>query len=240
MQAVEKPGNKGNVTTGTPSQPADSHRAEQWLAWIKANERRLTVAGGVLVVLAGAVWFGISAKARRETFARRELDTARLSAESGNLPLAASDLARIVSTYGSTDAGQEASLLLAQVRLLEPKAELAVSELREFIAGGPQAQYRAPAYGILGTALEQVGQFGAAGQAYEDGAAASEYTLVAARLLLDAGRAYMVAADTAAAVRVYQRILDQYGTTGAGAEARLRLAELRHYEEAGAEVGTEG
>jgi hypothetical protein len=80
--------------------------------------------------------------------------------------------------------------------------------------------------------LENTGAFGEAGQAFEEGARASLYDLVKARMLLDAGRAYMVAADTASAGRVYQAILTDHGTTGAAAEARLRLAELRRYEEA--------
>jgi outer membrane protein assembly factor BamD (BamD/ComL family) len=232
MQVVEKPSTRGNVTTEQRPQTAETDRAEQWLAWAKANQRRLTIVAGVLVVIAGAIWFGVSAKTRRETFARRELDGARMAAESGNLPLAANDLSRIASTYGGTRAGQEAVVLLAQVRLLQDQPEMAVNEISEFIADGPQPQYRGPAYAALGAALEDLGRFAEAGQAYEEGARASEYALVAARFLLDAGRAYMTAADTAAALRIYQQILRDHGETGAASEARLRMAELGQYQNA--------
>jgi tetratricopeptide (TPR) repeat protein len=231
MPVVEKPSTKGNVTTEPRPQTAETDRAEQWLAWAKANQRRLSIVAGVLVVIAGAVWFGVSAKTRKENFARRELDAARVAAESGNLPLAANDLSRIASTYGGTRAGQEAVVLLAQVRLLQDQPEIAVNELREFIAEGPQPHYRGPAYAALGAALEDLGRFAEAGQAYEEGARASEYALVAARFLLDAGRAYMMAVDTAAALRIYQQVLKDHSETGAASEARLRMAELGQYED---------
>jgi tetratricopeptide (TPR) repeat protein len=231
MQAIEKPSARGNVTTEQRPQGGEKDRAEQWVAWVRANQRRLVIAGGLLVVVGGGIWFGMSAKARRESFARRELDAARVSAEAGNLPLAGSDLSRIVTRYGGTAAGQEAMLLLAQVRLLQNQADLAVTELRDFIAGRPKGQYRAPSYAALGAALEQTGQFAEAGQAYEEGAGAAEYTLVAARFLLDAGRAYMAAGDTAAALRIFERILQDHGETGAAAEARLRMGELGRFDE---------
>jgi tetratricopeptide (TPR) repeat protein len=237
MQVVEKPSTRGTVTTEQRPQTAEADRAEQWLAWAKANQRRLSIVAGVLVVIAGAVWFGVSAKTRRENFARRELDAARMTAESGNLPLAANDLSRITSTYGGTRAGQEAVVLLAQVRLLQDQPEIAVNELREFIADGPQPHYRGPAFGALGAALEDLGRFVEAGQAYEEGARVSEYSLVAARFLLDAGRAYMMAADTAAALRIYQEILKDHAGTGAASEARLRMAELGQYQDAATPQG---
>jgi tetratricopeptide (TPR) repeat protein len=231
MQVVEKPSTRGNVTTEQRPQATETDRAEQVVAWTKANQRRLTIVGGALLVIAGGIWFGVSAKTRKENFARRELDAARIAAESGNLPLAANDLSRVASTYGGTRAGQEAVVLLSQVRLLQAQPEVAVNELRAFIADRPQPQYRGPAYAALGTALEDLGRFGEAGQAYEDGARATEYPLVAARFLLDAGRAYMMAADSASALRIYQQILRDHGDSGAASEARLRMAELGQYQD---------
>jgi predicted negative regulator of RcsB-dependent stress response len=229
MQVIEKP-TRGHVTTEQPARTEDRDRAEQWLAWIKANQRRLSVAGGAAVVVAGAVWFGVSAKARRENFARRELDAARISAEAGNLPLAATDLSRVVSSYGGTSAGQEAVLLRAQVRMLQGQADLAVTELRDFIARGPKDQYRAPAYAGLAAALEQTGDPAGAGKAYEDGAEFTQYDLLKARLLISAGRAYTAAGDTTSAVRAYEQVVANHGETPMAPEARLRLAELGRYE----------
>jgi predicted negative regulator of RcsB-dependent stress response len=209
----------------------DTERIDKWIAWAKENRRRLTIAGGAVVLVAAGVWFAVSAKARRETFARRELDQARISAEAGNLPLAANDLSGIISKYGGTGAAEEARLLLAQVRMLQGQAALAATDLQAFVSEGPKPQYRSQAYDMLGVALEQTDQFHAAAQAYETGAKDSEFGLVSVRMLLDAGRAYTVAGDTADATRIYEQIIKDHGSaTGAVAEAKLRLGELGRFD----------
>jgi tetratricopeptide (TPR) repeat protein len=209
---------------------ADSERLERWIALVKANQRNVLIGVGALAVVAGGVWFTMSARERRESFARRELDQARVSAEAGNLPLAANDLSRIIATYSATGAGQEAVLLLAQVRLLQDQAPLAVAELQRFVSEGPAAQYRSPAHRALGAALEQTGQYAEAGRAYEDAARTSEYDLLAAQALIEAGRAYTLAGDTPSAIRVYEQLLQDYADAPANTEARLRMAELGKYD----------
>ncbi len=213
----------------TPPAPADTERAEKFVGWFQKNQRPLTIAGLVVVVVAAGTWFAVTAKARREAFAGRELDNARGAAESGNLPLAASGLSRVIASYGGTSAGQEARLLLGQVRLLQGQAALAVADLRDFVASGPSERYRAQAYGLLGAGLEQTGQFGPAGEAYEQAAEASGYRLEQARLLLNAGRAFAAAADTAAATRVLDRVVTEQEGSAAAAEAKVRLGELGKY-----------
>jgi TolA-binding protein len=115
--------------------------------------------------------------------------------------------------------------------MLQGQADLAATELRDFIARGPRQQYRAPAYSGLGAALEQSGDPAGAGRAYQEGAEAAEYDLVKARMLLNAGRAYTSAADTAAALRAYEQVVRDYGETVAAPEARLRLGELGRFVE---------
>jgi predicted negative regulator of RcsB-dependent stress response len=218
--------------TEAPERTADQDRVEQMVKWVRANERVVTIVAVVLAVAAGGIWFAVSARQRRETFARRELTQARQAAEAGNLPLAASDLARIVGSFGGTSAGQEAKLVLAEVRLRQGQAALAATELREFVESGIKPAYRPQAYELLGFALEQSDQPGAAGRAFEDGAdaAEAEYRYLSASLLLNASRSYGTAGDTVAAVRVLERIQRDFGETSAAQEAQLRLAELGRYE----------
>jgi TolA-binding protein len=213
----------------TPAPAEEQDRAELLVRWAKANERAISIAAIVVAVVGGGVWFMISAKERREAFAQRELSQAQSAVEADNIPLAASDLERIVSNYGSTVAGQEAQLLLGQVHLQQGQAGLAVSQLQDFVASGPSEQYRAQAYALLGVALEQTGQSKAAGDAYENGARVSPYQLLAAKLLLDAARAYTTAADTISAARVLQKVVDDFGDSPSAAEAHLRLGELGRY-----------
>jgi predicted negative regulator of RcsB-dependent stress response len=214
----------------------EQDRLEALVKWVRAHERPVAVVGVVVALAALGVWYAIAAKDRREAFARRELAQARVSADAGNLPLASSDLSRIVNSAGGTAAGQEARLLLAEVRLMQGQADLAASELREFVAAGPRAAYRAQAHELLGVALEQTGQPQAAAQAYRDGAQAAAdagYTFLQAALLLSAGRTFVVAGDTAAALAAFEQVIRDFGETTAASEAKLRMGELGRYDDPG-------
>ena len=108
-----------------PGKPNEIDPGERVLAWVKARQRSFTVAGVVVLVVVGGVWFTTTAQRRREAFARRELSQARIAAESGNLALATNDLSRLIGAYGGSSAAQEAALVLGQVRLLQNPADLA-------------------------------------------------------------------------------------------------------------------
>lgn len=202
-----------------------------WLArvvhWARHNQRILIGFLAVVVLAAGGVWFAISARHRREAFAERALQSARAAMQADNLPLAASDLSRLVQSYGGTPAADEATILLAQVRLSQGDAATAVAELRAAISAGLGEQFRAAARGLLGGAYEQLGQMREAGGAYLEAADLAWYDFLAAQYLTDAGRAFAAAGDTARAASAYERLLAQHGESPAATEARIRLAELR-------------
>lgn len=195
--------------------------------WVKKNRRTATLSVAALALVGGSLWFWWTAQERREIFAERALSTARGSAEAGNLPLASSDLSRMVSTYGGTRAAQEATLLLAQVQLLQKQPALAVGNLRKFLASSPREEFRGPANGLLGAALEESAQPLEAAKAYEAAANATSYKGVEAQYLVDAGRTFATAGDTAQAARVYERVIKEFKSQSAAAEAEVRLAELR-------------
>lgn len=216
-----------------PGKPEEIDPGERVLAWVKARRRSLTVAAVVVAVVGGGVWFTTTAQRRREAFARRELSQARLAAESGNLALATNDLSRLIGTYGGSRAAQEAALVLAQVRLLQNQAELAIVDLERFIAVGPDDDYQVQAHQLLGAALEQTSRFAAAGEAYLAGANSPGFDFLRSELLLDAGRAFVLARDTARAVAAYERVLTEFEDPPGATEARLRLAELSRFDIAG-------
>jgi predicted negative regulator of RcsB-dependent stress response len=58
----------------------------------------------ILAVLVLAAWFVVASGKRKEQFAARSLNQARAAAEAGNLPLASSELQKLISTYKGTDA----------------------------------------------------------------------------------------------------------------------------------------
>lgn len=216
------------ATVDAPSTPSAAHAAaaDSQDRWFDHPVNRYIAAGAALVLLALVVWFVMLSGRRKEEFASRALDQARAIAESGNLPLAASELQKVITTYGGTRAGQEAVMSLNQVRLVNGQAELAAASLQDFLKGAASAEFRAPAYGLLGQAYENAHRAPEAAQAFEDGAKAATVDYIKTQLLLDAGRAWSTAGDTSKAEAIYRQILKDYPESPSTTEAKVRLSEL--------------
>jgi outer membrane protein assembly factor BamD (BamD/ComL family) len=185
----------------------------------------LAVVGAVLVAGAGT-WFWKASLARKEDFASRAVQQARQAAEQGNLPLAASELQKVTQTYAGTRSAVEAMLVLNQVRMVNGQTELAVVGLREFIAKNPPMEFRVPAYGLLGVALENTKKPLDAAAAYEQASAGAQVDYLRADYLVQAGRAYTTGGKPELAIKAYQKVVDTYPKTPVMSEAEVRLAEL--------------
>jgi outer membrane protein assembly factor BamD (BamD/ComL family) len=205
--------------TSVPGSPA--------AAWVANPQNRVFLAAGVVALVGLVAWFVVLSGQRKEQFAGRALDQAREVAESGNLPLAASDLQKVISTYGGTRAAQEAIIALNQVRLVNGQHELAAVGLQDFLKSNPAAEFRGPAYGLLGRALENAKRPGEAADAFMSASRESEVDYLRAEFLLEAGRAYASAGDRAKAIVAYQRIVKEFPKAASKTEAAVRLAELQ-------------
>jgi tetratricopeptide (TPR) repeat protein len=210
----------------TPAGTSTEPLSDRLVAWVNAHRQLAYWIGTILVV--GVVLFvwQLSTRRRSEEVASRELQGARFAFESQNLPLAASELARVIENYSGTNAAEQGRLLLANVRLLQGQPQQAVDLLGDYAPRAGRA-YRSQAYGLLGAAFENLGRFRDAGETYENGAAAARLDFQRAQMLSDAGRAWTSAADTTRAVQVYQRIVKELPNEGAVTEAKVRLGELR-------------
>ena len=198
---------------------------ERVVAWTKAHQRLTSWLVGAVVI--GAILFVWTASSTRrsEAIAGRQLQGARYAFDNQNLPLAASELARLVENYSGTNAAAEARLLLAQVRLLQGQPQQAVELLRDF-APRAAAGFRAQAYGLLGASYENLGRSREAAEAYQTGSERARMDFLKAQMLSDAGRAWAAAGDTAKAIAAYRRIVDDLPKEGAVTEAKVRLGEL--------------
>jgi tetratricopeptide (TPR) repeat protein len=198
---------------------------ERVIAWTKGHKRITSWVGTALVVgLVLFVWNASSTR-RSEAIAGRQLQGARYAFDNQNLPLAASELARIVENYSGTNAAAEGRLLLAQVRLVQGQPQQAVELLRDF-APSAHATFRAQAYGLLGAAYENLGRPRDAAEAYQAGSERARMDFLKAQMLSDAGRAWAAAGDTTKAIAAYRRIVDELSKEGAVTEAKVRLGEL--------------
>ena len=217
-----KAGSPATPAPVTPQRPPFSDRA---LVWIKAHRQLTSWIGTIVAVGALLFVWQLSTRRRSEDIANRELQGARYAFENQNLPLAASELAKVVENYSGTNAAEEGRLLLANVRLLQGQPQQAVQVLKDYAPGAGSA-FRSQAYGLLGAAYENMGRPREAGEAYENGSTAARLDFLKAQMLSDAGRAWTTAADTAKALAVYRRIVREFPKEATVTEAKVRLAEL--------------
>lgn len=218
MSAPETTGTKA----GTPIQLED----RDWMAWLQEHGRTAAFAAGAVVVVAAGVWLYVSSAARKASFASQALTQARTSAESGNLPLAASDLGRLIDRFGGTAAADEAVILLNQIRLLQGQKDAAVQSLQQFVRGAHADYVKASAYALLGGGLEDQGKTREASSAYHEASRAARLDFLKAQYLMDAGRTLAASGDTAGARAAYGEVLQKYAELQQAAEARIRMAEI--------------
>ena len=194
--------------------------------WYKNRQRYIIAAAAIVAAIAVVAWFVVASGKRKEAFAARSLNQARTAAEAGNLPLASSELQKLISAYKGTDAASEAVITLNQVRMVNGQNELAVVGLREFLNGNPPEQYRTPASGLLGAALENAKQWDEAGKAYTQASNTAEVEYLKAQYLVDAGRAYRLGGKLDEAAAAYRTILKKHPKSSSVTEAKVRLAEI--------------
>jgi outer membrane protein assembly factor BamD (BamD/ComL family) len=214
------------ATTVEPKSQAPTSAVPARRPWYGDN-RRFALAGLVLLVLAlVTAWFVMASAARKEQFAARSLNQARAAAEAGNLPLASSELQRLITTYKGTDAAHEAVITLNQVRMVNGQSELAAVGLQEYLGSKPPEKYLSPAYGLLGASLENAKRWGEAATAYTQASNAAGVSFLKATYLVDAARAYRLAGRNEDAAKAYRTILEKYPDSPSFTEAQVRLAEL--------------
>jgi predicted negative regulator of RcsB-dependent stress response len=212
----------------TPKATASKFRMDEdsLVAFARENGTRLSIAAAVLALLVAGGWLYVSSARRKEAFASEQLLQARSSAEAGNLPLAASDLTKLVVQFSGTKAADAANVLLDQIRLLQGQRDVAINDLQKFVQGSHDTYSKASAYSLLGGGLEDQNKPRDAAQAYKLASDFASLDFLKAQYLLDQGRALTSAGDTADAKKTYGDVLSRFGRLDQAAEARVRLAEI--------------
>ena len=214
------------ATTVQPTHTQPAGPAVAPVPWYRTRHRQIMAGALIIAAMALVAWFVVASGSRKEEFAARSLNQARAAAEAGNLPLASSELQKLIAAYKGTEAASEAVITLNQVRMVNGQSELAVIGLREFLATKPPAQYVTPGYGLLGAALENSKRWAEAGEAYLQASNAAEVEYLKAKYLVDAGRAFREGGKVSEATRAYRTVLEKYPSSPSVTEAKVRLAEV--------------
>jgi outer membrane protein assembly factor BamD (BamD/ComL family) len=214
------------MTAPTTGGTAPSSVGRDWQDWTRTNIRRVGIGAGVVVVVVGAVLAYLASERNKEAFAAQALSQSWSTVEAGNMALAANDLSRLVERYGGTRAADEGLILLSEIRLLNGETDPAVRALQGFVSSRHEKYFMASGYALLGGGLENQGKFREAASAYRSASDAAELAFLKAQYLIDAGRAFVLARDTAAARTALAEVLAKYGESSQAAEARVRMAEI--------------
>ena len=215
--------------TSTPVEKRESaaDRAQTLLDWTRVNSTALSIGAVVVLVAAGVYWFYSRSRQIQAENAAKALMNAKQSMSAGNIPLAQNDLQSVYSRYGSTPAGVEAAMLLAQLDYDAGKYQDGLTVLQKASGSSAAADVQATILSLEGDGYAQMKQMAKAGKAYEDAAAAAggmqtEHAFLAAK----AARTYAEAGDTAKARDLWTRLAKDPNTQAVAAEARVRLGEL--------------
>jgi predicted negative regulator of RcsB-dependent stress response len=208
--------------TGEAARPLREDSTESITDWLRQYGRLLGLALiAVAVVVAGTLLVR-SANEKKGASASRALADAQRSVASGNLPLASADLQKVIAQYGSTPAGTEARLLLAQVHFQQNKVAEGMKVLDEVGGGGVLA---ASVHALRAAGLEQSGKPAEAAAEYLKAADAAQLSTEKESYRSDAARAYAAANRKEEALKIWQEMASN-PSSPLNAEARLRVGEL--------------
>jgi predicted negative regulator of RcsB-dependent stress response len=203
-----------------------AERAQTFIDWTRINSKALTAAAAVIVVAAAGFWFYQRSQQIQALNAERALAHAKESLTAGNLPLAQTDLQGVYSRYGSTAAGVEAAMLLAQADFDANKPQDGIA-LIDKVSGSSAASAQLPTLlSLKGDGQAQLAKLADAAKSYEAAANATSFETEKAYYNAKAARTYQAAGDTASARKLWSAMLNDPKSQVMAAEARIRLGEL--------------
>jgi predicted negative regulator of RcsB-dependent stress response len=210
----------------TVAESAEADRAQTFVDWTRVNAKLLTTGAVLVVVAAAGFWFYQRSNEIKAANAEKALMTAKQSMTAGNLPLAQTDLQKVYSQYGSTSAGVEAAMILAQIDFDSGKFQDGISMLQKVSGTSAATGVESTVRSLEGDGYAQMGKLSDAGKQYEAAADATPYETEKAFQLAKAARTYQTSGDTAKARMIWTALLNDPKAVTMTAEARVRLGEL--------------
>ena len=188
-------------------------RYRQHLAWI----------GVVLIVAIGAAWFYVRSQSLKQEHAESAFEQALVSVQSGNIPLAQSDLKKVVERYGGTNGGAEAAMTLAKLYYQQGNFTAGIDALKTAVSTKGDMQYESLV--LQGAGYEGMSKWGDAAASYNKAADVARFNEQKAQAQAMAARAYQAGGDKANAAKIWEALLKD-PKNGFDNEAKVRLGEL--------------
>jgi predicted negative regulator of RcsB-dependent stress response len=209
---------------GNPARQRYGANEESIGDWMLVHKRAVTWGVLALVGIVGGFWFYGRSQTLKSQRAESAYFQARQAAATGNLPLAISDLKKVVARYEGTRAGTQAALSLAQAHYNEKKFKEGIETLKQAEAKASN-DFKPSIYVLEAAGYEELKDFVAAAEQYKKAATATEFPVDKAKYEAAAARNYMAAGKTEEARALWTELVKDESRPEA-AEARVRLGEL--------------
>ncbi len=212
------------TTPNTPARKQYGADEESLTEWVMLHKREVTWAVVALAIVVGSFWFYERSQSIKAQRAETAYFQARQSGAAGNLPLAVSDLQKVVNRYEGTTAGTQAALTLAQTLYDQKRFKEGLAVLKKAEAKSP-ADFRPSIHVLEAAGYEELKDLTAAAEQYKLAAQVTRFPVDKAEYQAAAARDYTAAGKIEEARAIWTALAkDETGPIAA--EARVRLGEI--------------
>jgi predicted negative regulator of RcsB-dependent stress response len=212
------------TTPNIPARKRSGADEETMTEWFMLHQRDVAWAVVALAIIVGGFWYYERSQSIKAQRAEAAYFQARQSAAAGNLPLAVSDLQKVVSRYEGTNAGTQAALTLAQTLYDQKKFKEGLDVLKTAEAKAPD-HFKPSIHLLEAAGYEELKNLVAAAEQYKLAAQVTRFPVDKAEYQAAAARDYMAAGKTEEAKAIWKELVKDE-TAPTAAEARVRLGEL--------------
>lgn len=192
--------------------------------WFQVNSKPILMAVGGVAVAAAAVMLYRSSTASTREKASAALYEAQTPYVQGKLPEAEKALGNVATRYGSTAAGQQAAVLLAQVQFSQNKVDDGIKTLEKAL-GSSSAEFKSSIEALIAAGYEQKKDFVKAADHFAKAAAAAQFKSEKYGQQANQARSLMVAGKDADALKLWEELAKLDGEP-IQQEANVRIGEL--------------
>ncbi|HEX6057926.1 MAG TPA: tetratricopeptide repeat protein [Gemmatimonadaceae bacterium] len=213
--------------TGASARPpvAPDREADSLVEWAQLNSRAIVIGVVVLLLAIAGWWLYRTNREARVAQAETALARAGQSLATNNVPLAITDLQRVVDGFSGTPAAREAALLLAQLHYGQGEHQKGVEVLQRAADQAEGDGLGAPVHVLIADGQMELQQYEEAARSYLRAAELSPFAMEQANDSASAARAFTAAKNVEAATAIWRALAEDEDSPVRG-EAKIRLGEL--------------